>query len=43
VEFASIEDRNFYVSADHVHQAFGMKNESSFEDVRVIDFEKGVY
>lgn len=43
VEFASKEDRDFYVSADHVHQSFVKKNGSKFEDVRVIDYEKGVY
>lgn len=43
VEFASKEDRDYYVSADPVHQAFVKKNGSRFEDVRVIDYEKGVY
>lgn len=43
VEFNSIDDRNFYVSSDHVHQSFVKKNGSKFEDVRVIDYEKGVY
>ncbi|KIW63351.1 hypothetical protein PV04_10202 [Phialophora macrospora] len=43
VEFASKEDRDYYVSEDPVHQAFVKKNRPRFDDVRVIDYEKGVY
>ena len=43
VEFASKEDRDYYVSKDPVHQEFVKKNSPSFDDVRVIDYEKGVY
>jgi Stress responsive A/B Barrel Domain len=43
VDFASVEDRDFYVSSDPVHQAFVKKNGSKFDDVRVIDYEKGIY
>ena len=43
VEFASQQDRDYYVSKDPVHQAFVKKNGPRFDDVRVIDYEKGVY
>lgn len=43
VEFASKQDRDYYVSNDSTHQAFVKKNGSQFDDVRVIDYEKGVY
>ena len=43
VEFASTKDRDYYVSADHVHQGFVKANGSRFDDVRVVDYEKGVY
>jgi len=43
VEFASIKDRDYYVASDPVHQAFVKKNGDRSEDVRVIDYEKGVY
>jgi len=43
VEFASREDRDYYVFKDPVHQAFVKKNGSRFEDVRVLDYEPGVY
>ncbi len=43
VEFASKEDRDYYVSKDPAHQAFVKKNGPRFEDVRVVDYEKGVY
>jgi hypothetical protein len=43
VEFASKEDRDYYVSKDSTHQAFVKKNSPRWEDVRVIDYEKGVY
>lgn len=43
VEFASQADRDYYVSKDPSHQAFVAKNSPRFDDVRVIDYEKGVY
>jgi len=43
VEFASIEDRDYYVSKDPAHITFGKEQGARFEDVRVIDYEKGVY
>ena len=43
VEFASVKDRDYYVSEDPNHQAFVKKNGARFEDVRVVDYEKGVY
>lgn len=43
VEFASKEDRDYYVASDPVHQAFVKKNSPQFDDVRVIDYEKGIY
>ena len=43
VEFASKEDRDHYVAKDPAHQGFVKKNSSRFDDVRVIDYEKGVY
>lgn len=43
VEFASKEDRDYYVSKDPAHQAFVAKNSPRFDDVRVVDYEKGVY
>ena len=43
VEFKSTEDRDYYVTEDPSHQAFVKKNGAQFDDVRVIDYEKGVY
>lgn len=43
VEFASVQDRDYYVSSDPVHQAFVKKNSPQFDDVRVVDYQKGVY
>ncbi|KAK5045694.1 hypothetical protein LTR84_009063 [Exophiala bonariae] len=43
VEFASAQDRDYYVNDDPSHQAFVKKNGERFDDVRVIDYEKGVY
>jgi hypothetical protein len=43
VEFAGKDDRDYYVSTDPVHQAFVKKNSPRFDDVRVIDYQKGVY
>lgn len=43
VEFASKEDRDYYASRDPSHTAFVKKNSPKFDDVRVIDYEKGIY
>ena len=43
IEFASAEDRDFYAHKDEVHQAFVQKIGGLVDDVRVMDYEKGVY
>lgn len=43
VEFASKKDRDYYVSKDPSHMAFVKKNSPRFDDVRVVDYDKGVY
>ncbi|KAK5330899.1 hypothetical protein LTR70_000221 [Exophiala xenobiotica] len=43
VEFASKGDRDYYVGEDPSHKKFQEKNRPRFDDVRVIDYEKGVY
>jgi len=43
VEFATEEDRDYYVWKDPAHQAFVKKNTPKIDDVRVIDYENGVY
>lgn len=43
VEFASKDDRDYYVWEDPSHKKFQEKNRPRFDDVRVIDYEKGVY
>jgi len=43
VEFASKEDRDYYVSKDPAHQAFVKTLNDKVTDSRVIDFEPGVY
>jgi hypothetical protein len=41
VEFASKEDRDYYVSKDPAHQAFVKSIDGKTEDVRVLDYELG--
>jgi hypothetical protein len=43
VEFASIEDRDYDVSKDPTHQEFVKKHGPDFDEVRVVDYEAGVY
>lgn len=43
VEFASKDDRDYYVEKDPSHKKFQEKNGPRFDDVRVLDYEKGVY
>jgi len=43
LEFASKEDRDYYVKQDPSHLAFVKKNSPQFEVVRVLDYEKGVF
>jgi hypothetical protein len=43
VIFENAEDRDYYVNDDPAHKAFVEKNGPRFEDVRVIDYEGGVY
>ncbi|KAJ6618245.1 hypothetical protein B0H10DRAFT_2029947 [Mycena sp. CBHHK59/15] len=43
VEFASLADRDYYLSKDPAHQEFVKTNSPRFDDVRVLDYEKGAY
>jgi hypothetical protein len=43
VIFANAKDRDYYVNDDPAHKAFVKKNGPRFEDVRVVDYEGGVY
>lgn len=43
VEFASAEDRDYYLFKDPAHLGFVKKNSPHIADVRVVDYEKGVY
>lgn len=43
VEFASTEDRDYYAFKDPVHQAFIKSIDGKFDDLKVIDYEVGVY
>lgn len=43
VEFASASDRDYYIFEDPSHQVFIKKHTPSFDDVRVVDYEKGVF
>jgi len=43
VEFASKEDRDYYVSKDPAHQAFVKSIDGKVEDSRVLDYEPHVY
>ena len=43
VEFFDVDDRDYYINGDPAHKAFVEKNSPRFEDVRVIDYEKGVF
>ena len=43
VEFVSKADRDYYIAKDPAHAAFVKKNSPRFEDVKVVDYEKGVY
>jgi len=43
VEFASKEDRDYYVSKDPAHMAFVKSIDGKVEDSRVLDFEPGKY
>lgn len=42
-EFASVEDRDYYVFKDPYHSAFVDKNKPKLESIKIIDFEKGVH
>ncbi|EPE02507.1 stress responsive a b barrel domain protein [Ophiostoma piceae UAMH 11346] len=43
VTFSSVEDRDYYVSRDPVHQAFAKNVGDIVEQVTVVDFLDGVY
>lgn len=43
VEFASEADRDYYLFQDPSHLAFVKKNSPRFDDIRVVDYAKGVY
>jgi len=43
VEFESAADRDYYVRRDPAHQAFVMSLRGHVEDVRVVDYEPGVF
>ncbi|KAK0622819.1 stress responsive A/B barrel domain-containing protein [Immersiella caudata] len=43
VEFASAEDRDYYVDKDPSHKAFVKSIEGLVEKVVVVDFSEGVY
>jgi hypothetical protein len=43
VEFASLDDRNYYVSEDPAHQAFIKSIGDIVEKAIVVDFAHGIY
>lgn len=43
VEFASVEDRNYYTKTDPAHQDYVKSLGGLLEKVTVIDFTNGVY
>lgn len=43
VEFASVEDRDYYVHKEPLHHAFGRSLEEIVEKGAVVDFTNGVY
>ena len=43
VEFASAEDRNYYVDTDPAHRAFVEKHAPSLAKAQVVDFTPGVF
>lgn len=43
VQFASNDDRNYYVNDDPVHQAFKDAAEKYVEKTVVVDFQAGVF
>lgn len=43
VEFASVEDRDYYVSTDPSHQAFVKSIDNLVEKAIVVDFVDGAY
>ena len=42
-EFASVEDRDYYVSEDKTHKGFVKSLDGLVEKAVVVDFEEGVY
>ena len=43
VEFASKEDRDYYVFRDPAHQAFKAKISDKIDGATVVDYEKGIF
>lgn len=43
IEFAKVEDRDYYVKEDPVHRAFAKDLEELLAGVRVVEFDDGVY
>lgn len=43
VEFASVEDRDYYVKEDEAHAAFVMGLRGLVHEAIVVDFEDGVF
>jgi hypothetical protein len=43
VEFASVEDRDYYVTEDPAHMAFVKSIEALVEKATVVDFNDGAY
>jgi hypothetical protein len=43
VEFASVEDRNYYAKEDPEHLAFGASLGPIVKQVQVVDIEDGVF
>ncbi|KAK6452903.1 hypothetical protein FP744_10009154 [Trichoderma asperellum] len=43
VEFASVEDRDYYVDQDPIHQAFKTNAGPTIEKVCVLDYTVGVF
>ncbi|EHK42218.1 uncharacterized protein TrAtP1_011901 [Trichoderma atroviride] len=43
VEFASVEDRDYYVDKDPIHEAFKTNNGPTIEKACVLDYTVGVF
>jgi hypothetical protein len=43
VEFENATDRNFYVEKDPVHEEFAKSMGPHVQDIRVVDYEPGMF